>query len=413
MQYGRLSDCVKDDSMDRKTPRRNLMPLAFSLALFAGPAVGAGSAAWAGAVSEVPGSQGPALLSGPLKALKVATLDLPRPIGTGLVALPGSPDAEAPAQQAKTETVVALLATEDADGTLGIAPDTDGAPLIFGPEPVPVYDQSALLVVALDTLLEVPFLADADVELTPGASFGPDIAAINAIPLSAFDRDAPLMTAPESAVTTPVALSGPTAAKPLYQDPVAVFGSTPQLFPPLAFEYPALADQGIVPLPSERPAFDGVLAAASADATPAQRLGLAGTERAQAEKCLAEAVYFESRGEPKRGQIAVAQVVINRVFSGYYPHDVCKAVYQNANRHLACQFTFACDNVKEVIREPDMWVQAKEIASDMLDGKLWLDSVGAATHYHAYWVHPRWVREMRKLDRIGVHTFYRPRAWQS
>jgi spore germination cell wall hydrolase CwlJ-like protein len=87
-------------------------------------------------------------------------------------------------------------------------------------------------------------------------------------------------------------------------------------------------------------------------------------------------------------------------------------VYQNAHRRLACQFTFACDDVPDVIREPDMWVQAKQIAADMLDGKLWLDSVGRATHYHAYWVHPSWVREMNKLDRIGVHTFYRPRRWQ-
>jgi spore germination cell wall hydrolase CwlJ-like protein len=48
----------------------------------------------------------------------------------------------------------------------------------------------------------------------------------------------------------------------------------------------------------------------------------------------------------------------------------------------------------------------------MLDGKLWLDEIGKATHYHAYWVRPVWVREMRKIDRIGVHTFYRPRAWE-
>lgn len=147
--------------------------------------------------------------------------------------------------------------------------------------------------------------------------------------------------------------------------------------------------------------------------TPAIRLSLMGAERAQAEKCLAEAIYYESRGEPKRGQIAVAQVIMNRVFSGYYPADVCKTVYQNAHRHLACQFTFACDDVPDVIREPDMWVQAKQISADMLDGKLWLPSVGRATHYHAYWVHPRWVREMRKLDKIGVHTFYRPQRWGS
>ena len=146
--------------------------------------------------------------------------------------------------------------------------------------------------------------------------------------------------------------------------------------------------------------------------SPAQRLGLAGPPRAEAQKCLADAIYFEARGEVMKGQEAVAQVVMNRVFSGYYPHDVCGVVYQNSHRHLACQFTFACEN-KDLnkIDEPDMWEQAKQIARDTLDGKIWLAEVGHATHYHAYWVHPSWVHEMTRLYRLGVHTFYRPRNW--
>ncbi len=146
--------------------------------------------------------------------------------------------------------------------------------------------------------------------------------------------------------------------------------------------------------------------------SPAQRLGLVGKALAEAQKCLADAVYFEARGEVMKGQEAVAQVVVNRVFSGYYPHDVCGVVYQNAHRHLACQFTFACEG-KDLnkIDEPDMWEQAKQIAHDMLDGRIWLGEVGHATHYHAYWVHPSWVHEMTRLYRLGVHTFYRPRNW--
>ncbi len=146
--------------------------------------------------------------------------------------------------------------------------------------------------------------------------------------------------------------------------------------------------------------------------TPAQRLGLTGKPRLQAEKCLADAVYFEARGEPEKGQEAVAQVVMNRVFSGFYPNNVCGVVYQNAERHLACQFTFACEG-KDLNRidEPDMWEQAKRIAKETLDGKIWLTEVGHATHYHAYWVHPSWVHEMTRLYQLGVHTFYRPRNW--
>src|SRR5579871_106112 len=146
--------------------------------------------------------------------------------------------------------------------------------------------------------------------------------------------------------------------------------------------------------------------------SPAQRLGLAGKERVRAEKCLTDAVYFEARGEPLRGQEAVAQVVMNRVFSGYYPNNVCGVVYQNASHYLGCQFTFACEHKNlSRIDEPEMWAQAKRVAKDTLDGKIWLADIGHATHYHAYWVHPSWVHEMTRLYKLGVHTFYRPRAW--
>ena len=147
--------------------------------------------------------------------------------------------------------------------------------------------------------------------------------------------------------------------------------------------------------------------------TPAERLGLQPDTkaRAKAEKCLANAVYFEARGEPVRGQMAVAQVVLNRVFSGFYPSDVCGVVYQNAHRHLACQFTFACDGIPDVVTEPDAWEIAKRIARDTLDGKLWVPEVARSTHYHAYWVRPSWIGEMRRILKLGVHTFYRPRLW--
>jgi spore germination cell wall hydrolase CwlJ-like protein len=146
--------------------------------------------------------------------------------------------------------------------------------------------------------------------------------------------------------------------------------------------------------------------------TPAERLGLVDDKsRAKSEKCLTEAIYFEARGEAVRGQIAVAQVVMNRTFSGFYPNTVCGVVYQNKHHHMACQFTFACDNVADVVREPEMWDRAKKIASAMLDGQIWLPEVAKSTHYHAYYVRPSWVSEMTKMYRFGVHTFYRPKAW--
>jgi spore germination cell wall hydrolase CwlJ-like protein len=145
--------------------------------------------------------------------------------------------------------------------------------------------------------------------------------------------------------------------------------------------------------------------------SPAQRLELQGKDYDKAEKCLAQAIYFEARNEPARGQQAVAQVVLNRVFSPYYPKDVCSVVYQNAHRHLSCQFTFACDGKPETIRERGAWARANRIAKQSLEAKVWLPEVDKATHYHASYVHPRWAREMKVMAHYGVHTFYRPRNW--
>ena len=145
--------------------------------------------------------------------------------------------------------------------------------------------------------------------------------------------------------------------------------------------------------------------------SPAERLKLHGAARTKAQHCLANAVYFEARDEPLRAQIGVAQVVLNRALSPYYPNNVCDVVYQNAHRRLACQFTFACDGKRDVVTEPDAWQRATRVAADMLDGKLWMPEVAKSTHYHDDWAHPNWVREMRRLDKQGGLIFYRPRNW--
>ncbi|HEY1152406.1 MAG TPA: cell wall hydrolase, partial [Pseudolabrys sp.] len=79
--------------------------------------------------------------------------------------------------------------------------------------------------------------------------------------------------------------------------------------------------------------------------------------------------------------------------------------------HLSCQFTFACDGIPDVVTEPEAWEIAKRISADTLDGKLWVPEVARSTHYHAYWVRPSWINEMRRILKLGVHTFYRPRLW--
>lgn len=133
----------------------------------------------------------------------------------------------------------------------------------------------------------------------------------------------------------------------------------------------------------------------------------------RAQICLATAVYFEARGESEKGQIAVAQVVINRVRSPYYPKNVCDVVYQGASerRWGGCQFSFACDRIKDRITEDGPWKAALSIAQKVMDAELWLPEVGNATHYHATYVRPYWVRDMREMDRIGRHIFYRVKWW--
>ncbi|MDP3547842.1 MAG: cell wall hydrolase [Phreatobacter sp.] len=149
-------------------------------------------------------------------------------------------------------------------------------------------------------------------------------------------------------------------------------------------------------------------------AHPAVALGLSGPAHARAERCLAEAIYWEARSEPERGQMAVAQVVLNRSVSGFYPRDVCGVVYQNAHRYLACQFTFACEGRRSLVpTEAGPWSRASHIAKEMMAGRLWLPEVGHATHYHATYVSPWWARSMNRLQQIGIHVFYRPRNWGS
>ncbi|WP_027315206.1 cell wall hydrolase [Microvirga flocculans] len=131
------------------------------------------------------------------------------------------------------------------------------------------------------------------------------------------------------------------------------------------------------------------------------------------QRCLAEAVYFEARSEPPEGQAAVAQVVLNRVKSGLYPSSICGVVYQNRHRHLACQFTFACEGKSLRIRESDAWERAKEVASAVLEGKTYLADVGGATHYHANYVRPYWARRLKKMDVIGRHVFYKLKPGQT
>ncbi len=136
-------------------------------------------------------------------------------------------------------------------------------------------------------------------------------------------------------------------------------------------------------------------------------------DSARENRCLAEAIYFEARGESGEGQAAVAQVVLNRVSSGLYPATICGVVYQNRRHYNACQFSFACEGKSLRIDEPDAWRQAVLIAGEVTNGRTYVSDLGGSTHFHANYVRPRWARRLEKMDVIGHHIFYKLRPGQS
>ena len=124
-----------------------------------------------------------------------------------------------------------------------------------------------------------------------------------------------------------------------------------------------------------------------------------------AEKCLAQAIYYEAALEPELGQRAVAQVVLNRVRHPAYPNSVCGVVYEGSNRRV-CQFSFTCDG--SLLRAPARkhWNRAMRLAGEALSGSQ-VAEVGTATHYHADYVVPRWAYTLGKITQLGRHIFYR------
>ena len=123
-------------------------------------------------------------------------------------------------------------------------------------------------------------------------------------------------------------------------------------------------------------------------------------------QCMAEAVYYEARSESLSGQLAVAEVVSNRVTDHRYPNSICEVVYQGATRTTGCQFTFTCDGSMK--KEPlgKRWEQAKQVAAQVMMG-VHERRTARATHYHATYVDPVWNSGLVKTEKIGLHIFYR------
>lgn len=118
--------------------------------------------------------------------------------------------------------------------------------------------------------------------------------------------------------------------------------------------------------------------------------------------CLAQAVYFEARGEPLEGQLAVAEVVLNRAASGKYPANLCEVIRQKA------QFSFVENGrIPVAPKASAAWRRAVAIADIAVRDLARSRSGSDALYYHADYVAPIWRHGLNKVGTIGQHIFYR------
>jgi len=135
---------------------------------------------------------------------------------------------------------------------------------------------------------------------------------------------------------------------------------------------------------------------------------------AEAIVCLALNVYHEAKNQSLSGQIAVAEVVMNRVDDPRYPNNVCDVVKQGLTYKWnpgfpirnKCQFSWYCDGKSDAAKQVDAWEEALSVAKGVYHGYLNAYLEGA-THYHAYYVNPSWAETKTYITRIDDHIFYR------
>lgn len=143
---------------------------------------------------------------------------------------------------------------------------------------------------------------------------------------------------------------------------------------------------------------------------PPFRLTTMGADFDRARECLALAAMAEA-GPTDEGQRAVMQVILNRVRHPAFAKTVCGVVFEGAERHTGCQFSFTCDGSLARQYGKASWDAARARATAMLRGQVYA-KVGNATHYHTDWVYPYWSPQLVKLTQVETHLFFRwPGFW--
>lgn len=124
--------------------------------------------------------------------------------------------------------------------------------------------------------------------------------------------------------------------------------------------------------------------------------------------CLTRNIYYEAKGEPFEGKVAVAQVTINRMESGLFPNDICKVVYQKnvVYDKVLCQFSWYCEGPSRIPpKHAAAYKESEIVARQVLLEGFRLPSLTQALYFHAKHINPQWKRE--KVATIGGHVFYR------
>jgi spore germination cell wall hydrolase CwlJ-like protein len=245
--------------------------------------------------------------------------------------------------------------------------------------------------------LSVVYLAEANVPAVAAQARAERLASAAAVGFyQAAPQQNPGQTGPGAAAVA-ARRDGPIVAGLTARDgPSAAFAAKLQRADP-APSGPTMA--GLIRPPAPRP---GRLDAHDRFGLTAARA----PDRAPDLQCLAQAVYYEARGESAAGQQAVAQVVLNRVRSPAFPKTVCAVVFQGASVGHGCQFSFACDGSMDDRREPAAWRRAEAVATHALGGFV-MAEVGKATHFHASRLGPDWSLGMVRVAQVGLHVFYR------
>jgi spore germination cell wall hydrolase CwlJ-like protein len=146
---------------------------------------------------------------------------------------------------------------------------------------------------------------------------------------------------------------------------------------------------------------------ASAAVSPVRALGDRARRLEQERRCLAVGIYFEARGETNSGQVAVADVIMNRVASKDYPNTICGVVFQGSYRQTGCQFSFTCDGESDRPRDLKPWRKAQHVANMVtMRADRERQLAENVLHYHADYVEPVWAARLYRVAKIGRHIFY-------